>query len=326
MTRERSRAAERAELFQIRPSEVHGAHRGAAEVRRAKIKPTELRLVLMCSLAAACCLGICSSANLAHAGVAKSHSEAKLDAGYAATLLGIPIGHIHWTIELQDNRFSAAATGETAGLLSIFARGHGAAEAHGSVAGKQPAPADFKVTYSHGGGSEEIKIAFNRGKAMEHVTPPPRPNPSLVPLTDANRTGVVDPMTALMIHVPGNGDVSGPAACEHKIAVFDGHMRYEMGLSFKRVEQVKADTGYQGPAVVCRISFTPLAGYDPNRYAIKYLQADTGMELWLAPLTGTRLMVPFRVSVPTPIGVGILQATRFIWTRQIGRSSAASND
>jgi Protein of unknown function (DUF3108) len=326
MTRERRRAAERAEVFQIRPSGVRGADRGTPELRRTKIKHTRQRPVLLRSLAGACCLGLCSPANLAHAGVAKSHSEAELDAGYAATLLGIPIGHIHWTIELQDNRFSAAASGQTAGLLSIFARGHGTAEAHGSVAGKQPAPANFAVSYSHDSASEEIKIAFNRGKAREHVAPPLKPNPSLVPLTDANRAGVVDPMTALLIHVPGSGDVTGPGACEHKIAVFDGRMRYDMGLSFKRMEQVKADTGYQGPAVVCKISFTPLAGYDPNRYAIKYLQTDTGMELWLAPLAGTRLMVPFRVSVPTPIGVGILQATRFVWTRPTGRSDAVNKD
>jgi hypothetical protein len=67
-----------------------------------------------------------------------------------------------------------------------------------------------------------------------------------------------------------------------------------------------------------------LAGYDPNRYAIKYLQAERGMEIWLAPLSGTRLMVPYRFSVPTPIGVGILQATRLVWTRQTGRAGAMS--
>ena len=30
------------------------------------------------------------------------------------------------------------------------------------------------------------------------------------------------------------------------------------------------------------------------------------------PIAGTRVMVPYRVSVPTPLGVGIMQATQFV--------------
>jgi hypothetical protein len=32
----------------------------------------------------------------------------------------------------------------------------------------------------------------------------------------------------------------------------------------------------------------------------------------LAPIAGTRLMVPYRASLPTPIGLGVLQATQFV--------------
>lgn len=275
-------------------------------------------------LIAAVCLAVGLPATLSDAGVGPTRTAAKLDAAYTATLLGFPIGDIRWTIDIRDNHFSAAASGATAGLLQIFARGHGTAEAHGSLAGKQPAPSNFMVRYTHGSALEEIRIAFSGGKAREYLAPPLRPNPNLVPLTETYRTAVVDPMTALLVHVPGSGDMRGPAACDRKVPVFDGRMRYDMGLAFKRIEQVRAGIGYQGPVVVCAVYFTPLAGYDPTRYAIKYLQAERGMELWLAPLTGTRLMVPFRVSVPTPIGVGILQATRFVWTPQNGRADAVS--
>lgn len=295
-------------------------HRHLTGRRRVPHLPTA------CCFVSAICFAIGWSATLSDAGVVKQHPEGKLDAAYRATLLGFPIGQISWTIDIRANRFSAAATGATAGLLLIFSRGHGVASAYGSVAGKEPVPSNFAVNYTHGSASEAIRIAFNAGKAKEYLAPPPKPNPQLVPLTEAYRTGVVDPMTALLVPVPGSGDVSAPAACDRKIPVFDGRMRYDMGLEFKRVEQVRADSGYQGPAVVCTISFTPLAGYDPTRYAIRYLQAERGMELWLAPLTGTRLMAPFRISVPTPIGVGILQATRFVWTLQSAGAGALSSD
>lgn len=277
-------------------------------------------------LFAAVCLSIGLPATTSVATVTNISSAGKLDAAYTATLLGFPIGQINWTVDIRDKSFSAAANGATAGLLLIFARGHGVAEAHGSLTGKQLAPSNFAVNYSHGSSSEEIKIAFSGGKAQEYLAPPPRPNPNIIPLTDAFRSGVVDPMSALIVPVPGSGDASTAAGCDRKIPVFDGRMRYDMGLEFKRTEQVKAETGYEGPVVVCGISFTPLAGYDPTRYAIQYLQADRGMELWLAPLAGTRLMVPFRVSVPTPIGVGILQATRFVWTRQSAGSGVTRSN
>lgn len=258
--------------------------------------------------------------------VAQVHSAAKLDAAYEATLLGFPIGDVTWTIDFHDDRYSAAAHGTTAGLLLIFSRGHGTAEAQGSVAGKEPLVSNFLINITHGSASQQVRILFNRGKARESLAPPPKPNPQLVPLNEAYRTGVVDPMSALLINVPGSGETAAPAACERTIAVFDGRMRFNLKLAFKRIEQIQAPDGYQGPAVVCAVYFTPLAGYDPNRYSIRYLQAERGMEIWLAPLAGTRLMVPYRFSVPTPIGVGILQATRFVWTRETERAGAMSAD
>jgi hypothetical protein len=36
------------------------------------------------------------------------------------------------------------------------------------------------------------------------------------------------------------------------------------------------------------------------------------MEVWLAPVANTRVMVPYRVSIPTPVGQGVMQATQFI--------------
>jgi hypothetical protein len=78
------------------------------------------------------------------------------------------------------------------------------------------------------------------------------------------------------------------------------------------MESVKADKGYQGPAAVCGVYFTPVAGYVPSRPAIKFLVELRDAEVWLAPIAGTRVLVPFRFSMPTPLGTGLLQATQFI--------------
>jgi hypothetical protein len=89
-------------------------------------------------------------------------------------------------------------------------------------------------------------------------------------------------------------------------------MRYNILFAYKRMEQVKADKGYEGPAVACAIYFVPVAGFIPTRTSIKYLASQREMEVWLAPVGATRVLVPFRMSVPTPIGLGVLYASQFL--------------
>jgi len=271
-------------------------------------------------LIAVCCAAALLSAGAVGAGAAET--QVKLDATYTTTLLGIPLGQIYWTVEVGEQRYVATGAGSTVGLLRVFANGHGTAKAQGTVNAREIVASEFMVNYQSGTSSDEIKIAFSGGKAKETLAHPPKPDPSGVPLTDANRVGVVDPMTALLIQVPGSGNTTVPAACERKIAVFDGKMRFDLQLAYKRIEQVRANAGYQGPAVVCALYFSPLAGYDIGRSGVRYLKAERDMEMWLAPIAGTRLTVPFRVSVPTPLGLGVLQATRFVVTQQAEPSSA----
>ena len=271
-------------------------------------------------LIALCCTALLLLAGGVDAGAAES--EVRLDAVYTATLLGVPLGQISWNVEVGDKRYATSGTGSTVGLLRIFAHGHGAAKASGTINSREVVASEFAVNYETGGSPDEIKIVFGGGKAKETLSHPPKPDPSGVPLTDANRVGVVDPMTALLIRVPGSGNLAVAAACDRKIAVFDGRMRFDLQLTFKRIEQVRANAGYQGPAVVCALYFSPLAGYDIGRSGVRYVKAQRDMEMWLAPIAGTRLMAPFRISVPTPLGLGVLQATRFVVAPQAEPSSA----
>ena len=68
------------------------------------------------------------------------------------------------------------------------------------------------------------------------------------------------------------------------------------------METVKAERGYHGPVVVCAVYFTPVAGYIPDRPVIKYLAAQRNIEIAFAPIAGTRILVPFRMVIPTPLG------------------------
>src|SRR5262249_43876317 len=165
--------------------------------------------------------------------------------------------------------------------------------------------------------TEEIRIVLDKGNVREYgILPEPPVDPDRIPVTEAHRHGVWDPMTASLLRVPGTGDPLSPEACRTGAAVFDGRMRYDLKLDFKRMEMVKAEKGYRGPVVVCAIYFVPVAGYIPDRPVIKYLTAQRNIEIAFAPIAGTRVLVPFRMRVPTPLGPAMLEATSFITAPQ----------
>jgi len=244
-------------------------------------------------------------------------AQGKLEAEYTVSVAGIPIGHGNWIIEIDGNQYTAAASGTTTGLIKFFTGAHGTGAAHGAITAGQPVPSSYGETIVYGEKIDDVRMALSGGNVTDFsVEPPLPPIPERVPVTDADRRGVLDPMTSMLNRVAGNGDPVSPEACNRKVAIFDGRVRYDLNSEFKRMETVKAERGYEGPAVVCAVYFTPVAGYVPSRPAIKYLVTLRDAEVWLAPISGTRVLVPFRFSMPTPIGTGLLQATSFVSVAQ----------
>ncbi len=250
-------------------------------------------------------------------------AQGRLEAEYIASLSGIPIGRGNWIIEIQDAQYTAAASGTTTGLLRFFTGARGTGAAHGTLNGGQPVPTSYGATISYDHKVDDVRMRLTGGNVTDFsVEPPLPPAPDRVPVTDADRRGVFDPMTSMLNRVAGNGDPVSPEACNRKVAVFDGRVRYDLHSDFRRIENVKAEKGYQGPAAVCGVYFTPIAGYVPSRPVIKFLVELRDAEVWLAPIVGTRVVVPFRFSMPTPLGTGLLQATQFVSAAQPPHSIA----
>jgi hypothetical protein len=250
-------------------------------------------------------------------GHSSAFAQGKLDARYSVTLAGVSIGRGSWVINIGEDQFSAVANGTTAGLARVFASGQGYSSVHGTVAAGQLAPAVYVSSIRTGQEEYEVRMVFSGSNVTDFAAHPSNtPSPDRIPLTQVDREGVSDPMTGSLVWVPGNGDTVAPHACERTVSIFEGHMRYDLQLAFRRIERVKSQVGYEGPAVVCSVHFEPIAGHIPDRFAIRYLTELRGIELSLAPIAGTRVLAPYRFSMPTPIGIGIMQADQFVSTLQ----------
>lgn len=277
------------------------------------------RLVRSASSAAAA-IGVTAALFVADAAHVAG-AQGRLEAEYTASLAGITIGHGNWVIEISDDRFTAAASGGTAGILRFFSQGHGTSASHGKLNGGQLVPAVFVSTITREHKVDDVHLVFAGGDVKETVDPPLGSNPLRIPVTEADRHNVLDPMTSTLDAVGGSGDPVSPEACGHNVSVFDGRMRFDLRSEFKRMDVVKAQKGYHGPVVVCAVYFTPIAGYVPDRFAIKYLAGLRDAEVWMAPISGTRVLVPFRFSLPTPVGTGVLQATQFVTVARPSRAA-----
>jgi hypothetical protein len=245
---------------------------------------------------------------------APAQAQGRLDARYTATLAGVQIGRGTWVIDINGEQFSAIASGMTAGLLRVFSSGRGTGASRGVVRDGVLFSTAYASKLVAGKSTDDVQMTLDRGTVKEYAAEPPiSPHPDRIPVKDIHLKDILDPMTASLIRVPGNnGNTFVPAACDRTLPVFDGRMRFDVELKFKRLDTVKSDKGYQGTVVVCAVQFRPVAGHVPDRATIKYLVEQKDIELWLAPIARTRVMAPYRISSPTPLGTGIVQATQFV--------------
>ena len=250
---------------------------------------------------------------LAVAAAVPAYAQTKLEANYRATLGGIPVGRGAWIVEFGADQYTMAATAQAGGVLSVLAGGEGSAAARGAVQGGKLQPAAYLVNMKTSKGRfDEIRMGIAGGAVKDLIVEPIMPhNPERVPLTEAHKRGVIDPMTAGVLPNPSSPGI-GPDACQRNLPIFDGRMRYDLNLTFKRIEQINIEKGYQGPAVVCAVAYRPVSGHHPERFAIRYLRDNRDMEMWLAPVAGTRFVAIYRVVVPTMVGTAMLEATRFV--------------
>src|SRR3982074_85407 len=176
--------------------------------------------------------GLCTGACLLLA-APSAFAQGKLDARYEATLAGIPVGKGAWTIDIADDAFSAAASGGTSGLLKAFAGGSGTGAAQGRVVNGALVSTNYSATTTTSKKSEAIRMVLSNGNVKEYaIEPEPPVDPDRLPVTDAHRRGVFDPMTASMLRVPGSGDPLVSDPCGTGAAVFAGRMRYVLQLDF----------------------------------------------------------------------------------------------
>jgi hypothetical protein len=231
--------------------------------------------------------------------LASAASAETLRATYGVTLIGLP------------SKYSIDARARLSGLASMVSNSRGASTGTGAIIGGHVAPATFATTASNSTMTRTIRMALvgNAVKGVE-ISPPFEDKPDRVPLGAGDKQGIVDPVGAFVLPAPAGGDPIAPAACDRTLPIFDGYTRFNIALAYVGKREVKAK-GYSGPVAVCSVRYIPISGHRPDRPATKFMTENKDMEVWLAPVGGAGVLMPFRVSVRTMIGTAVVEATEF---------------
>jgi Protein of unknown function (DUF3108) len=267
--------------------------------------------------------GLCAAlAALSLAGTA--HADTRLDAHYTIKVARIAIGKSEVLVSVGDAAFTSAASGQASGMMRFVVSGEGAMRTTGAVVDGKLVPASFVLGTAHDEEHDAVKMTIAGGDVKDLTAETNVPQEERVPVTDADRKGILDPLTAMLIAMEGAGDMVAADACRRTLPIFDGRRRFDLALSFKRIDQVKADTGYAGPAVVCAVAFHPIAGHRPGSALLKYLTGGRDIELTFAPIAGTRLLAPFRLAISSLLGNLVIEATDFTATTAQPAAPAAA--
>jgi Protein of unknown function (DUF3108) len=240
-----------------------------------------------------------------------ARAQGSLIAHYTISMTGVSIGQIVWLAEIGGKLYTASATGKASGVLSVLVKGEGSVETRGTVADGVLTPSTFTSRIVDDDGDIELQMAFSEGVARERLISGPSPKTDRRPVTDAERRGVSDPLTAMLIPAKAGFDILDSVNCDRVLAIYDGRRRYDLVLSYRRIDKIKSARGYSGPALVCGVILRPIAGYKPDSLLVKYVAGRRDMELWFAPIAGTTIMAPIQVSLPTLIGTLKIVANQF---------------
>lgn len=240
--------------------------------------------------------------------VAGPSADAQLEISgkYTIYFNGFDIGTVRIDQRTAGRAYSAISEVQISALLGAF-RWHGTTRSAGTLSGGALEPSGYDFQYEGTSKSGSVRMGFTKGTVTSLTAIPETIEPvDLVPLKQAHVKSVIDPLSAIVA-------ISRPAAdpCGRKLAIFDGKQRFDLTLIPARREAVSA--GRDGAAVeglVCRIKYTPIAGYRDNADT-RALAATAGMEVTFRPIPEAGLWAPYRVAIPTMAGTVTLETTRY---------------
>jgi hypothetical protein len=249
-------------------------------------------------------------------------NAATISTRYSLSYMGLTVGAVVAVNRLTLSAFESELEVRLTGAASVITPYKMSMKASGSIRQGMIQPSSFSSRLEGGGESRTMRVSLARGIAKSsEIYPPFEDIDQRVPVTEEHKRKVFDPLSALIMTIPSGGGSLGASACNRTLHVFDGFSRSDIELTYVRSEPFKTK-GYAGPVSVCSARYVPIAGHNPNSNMTRSMAANRGIEVRLAPIQDTPLIMIVSATVPMPLGTGVVELDEF----QIKPTVVGSNE
>lgn len=233
----------------------------------------------------------------------------KVAARYDISFNGLSIGTFKFNSQWTSRAYRLSAGARISLLNGILFEWKAHTQSEGQLTSKGPRPRSYSFGYESGDKSGSVNLRFVGG-SVSHVNVDPPPGRNRVPVETRHMRGVVDPLSAVILLSQLQRKDRGRRSCDETLRIFDGKMRYDLTLRYKRTRQVSS-SGYSGPAYVCRVDFQPIAGHKAGKEDTRFFEGSDGIEVWLIPARRAGIYVPYHIVLPLPVGSATLTSESF---------------
>lgn len=243
-----------------------------------------------------------------------------LNASYVIAIGGFTIGRADVKGTFSDREYSAAISGSTFGISRFVSDARASLAGAGRINGTTINPANYNLDTAESDLSTQVRMSLRGGSVVSLAAAPSLIEAAdRVPLTARHKNNILDPVGAFLVAVDNPGD--GDRVCNRTVKVFDGWQRFDIRLTYQETKAVSG--AYSGNAMVCGARYVPIAGHRPSRESVEYMANNRRLEVWMVPVAGTKIMIPYRILIGTQVGDLVVQARTF-QTRQEGEQAASN--
>lgn len=244
-----------------------------------------------------------------------------LTASYTISVAGLTVGRADVKAKFTDENYAAAINGSTWGISRFVSDARALMAGSGRIRGSKVVPTTYNLDTSESGFETQVRMSMRGGAVVDLLAEPGLIQAAdRVPLTNRHKSNVLDPISSFFVAFDNPAAPSGEQVCNRTVNVFDGWQRFDIRLSYKETKSVAS--GFRGDVFVCAARYVPIAGHRPSREAVTYMANNTRLEVWMAPVEGTRVMVPYRILIGTQVGDLVISAQEF---RQLAEAPTSTN-
>jgi hypothetical protein len=253
------------------------------------------------------------AAGLLAPAAARADAAASARLGYQVYFGGLQALALQVDLGVSDTGYRVALHAHTEGVIDWLFGWTAQASSEGRLADGTPRPLRHDAESQWHGNHRSVALTFHDDGTVAAAVEPSAADDEREPVTPAQTTGTLDPISALLAATQA---LATQHSCAQHVKVFDGRRRFDLVFSDGGSALLKPTEygSFSGAATVCRFRYVRVAGFQkPGGRWGNPRDADSVYQVWLAPVLPGLPPVPVRIEVEGTFGsliVHLVEAVR----------------